>query len=61
MYESGKGSNRKLVSSTRQKASDAFEKHLPSPLAGEGQGEGIKSVSVANTSTQNSSLKTQNA
>ncbi|MEJ2463559.1 MAG: hypothetical protein P8098_18295 [Candidatus Thiodiazotropha sp.] len=40
---------------------DALEQSLPSPLAGEGQGEGDrKPVSTANTSTQITKLNTQN-
>ena len=40
MHESGKEINGKPVTGNRQAVFDTFEKEVPSPLAGEGQGEG---------------------
>ncbi len=34
-------SEKRFDSTTRQEVFDAREKHFPSPLAGEGQGEGV--------------------
>jgi hypothetical protein len=35
-----RGANKQLEYTSSQEALDALEKHFPSPLAGEGQGEG---------------------
>ncbi|MES9994306.1 MAG: hypothetical protein ABW098_20345 [Candidatus Thiodiazotropha sp.] len=40
MHGKDKGIDRQLVFATYQETLDALEKSFPSPLAGEGQGEG---------------------
>jgi hypothetical protein len=60
IHRSATGVNRKLVPATRQDAFDIFEKNVPSPLAGEGQGEG-EPITCERSEHLNSSLKTQNS
>ena len=40
MHGSSAGANKQLDATTSQEVLDALEIHFPSPLAGEGQGEG---------------------
>jgi hypothetical protein len=59
-YKSSAGANKQLDSSASQEALDALEKHFPSPLAGEGQGEG-KPMTRERSEHLNSKLITKNS
>jgi len=59
MHGSSVDANKQLDATTSQEVLDALEIHFPSPLVGEGQGEG-ELITRERSEHLSSSLKTQN-